>query len=280
MADPRRLPAAAVAALPEELAALPEFVAALVQVGHQVLLGRFLEPHRFTEPSGHTTDVDLDAEAALIEHLNRLFGSPTILAEEWFALHGRECNSGRRLRVFLDALDGSRHYNARGDRYASTVAFELDGALAAGIVYHPPSETCYLAIRGAGAWMGDDRLRASDRVAPRSVRVQDRGDAALSEAACIFAKAGYQIDRVEGTAITLCRMAAGEHACVLKKVREEQGIARIWGVAAGVLLAREAGLRVLGPDGRAWTPRAGGLIVGDDQAVDLCRRALWRPGPA
>jgi myo-inositol-1(or 4)-monophosphatase len=249
------------------------FADRLADTSRRILLGRFDEAHVAIAGTEHTTDVDLAMEAAVLDLVDGLFEPATVLAEEWFAAHGAERHPGRRLRAVVDALDGSRFYNAGRPNFATTVAFQLDGALLAGLVYEPVADARYLAVAGAGAWRDGRRLRARPG-APRDVRSKPFGPA-LDAVLDPLRRHGYAIDRLHGTAFTLCRAAEGEHACVVKGIFVDRGVARVWGCAAGALLCREAGLSVLTPGGEEWTPAAAGLVVCDAPARELLERTAW-----
>jgi myo-inositol-1(or 4)-monophosphatase len=214
-------------------------------------------------------DVDRVVEAALIELVGRRLGEATILSEEAFSATGREIDPGRRLRVLLDPLDGSRNYVRGSQVYATSIAFELDGELVAGWIYRPSSRTSWLALRGAGAYANGRRLppapsTRSGVVSMKSTLVDVPPYAAVVEA---LGARGYRVVRLGATSLKLCRCAVGRHAGVVKQVETTNGLTRIWGVAAGVVLCREVGIRVADLGGSEWQHRASTSIVAATEDV-------------
>jgi fructose-1,6-bisphosphatase/inositol monophosphatase family enzyme len=265
--------------LPPELENLPEFLERFVETSRSILLGRFDEPRAYVEDGSHTTSVDLEVEEAMIALLNELFDEPTILAEELFARSRQPLNPGRPVRVWLDALDGTTSYNRRRPRFVSTVAFDVDGAPAAGCVYHPPTDSRFLAVRGRGAALDGLPLPARPPLRARGVSVKSTlwGDERVRRLVPLLRAEGFDVTELRGTALTLTELALGSRACIVKTVNSEGPVLKVWGQAAGLLLCRELGLAVSDLDGRPLDESSTTLVVAHPELADLLvRLGLWK----
>jgi myo-inositol-1(or 4)-monophosphatase len=101
------------------------------------------------------TQIDLAAEAAIREYLERATPDIPILAEEgggaWEA----------RTRWIVDPLDGTTNFVHGYPSYAVSIGLEVEGELTAGCVFDAVHGLAYTASLGGGAWCGDERLQVS-----------------------------------------------------------------------------------------------------------------------
>jgi myo-inositol-1(or 4)-monophosphatase len=152
-------------------------------------------------------------------------------------------------RWIVDPLDGTTNYVHGVPHYCVSLALERNGRLLVGAVYDPILDECFTAIEGGGARLNGRPIHTS-------------GVSALSEA---LAAAGFpptvspdapdlrlflaMIPRCQGirrtgsSTLNLCYLAAGRFDVY------GSYSTRIWDVAAGVLIVREAGGQVTSPDG-------------------------------
>ncbi len=65
------------------------------------------------------------------------------------------------VRWIVDPLDGTTNYLHGFPAYAVSIAAEVDGQLAAGVVLDVPHDRLYTAVAGGGAFCDDARLSAS-----------------------------------------------------------------------------------------------------------------------
>src|SRR2546428_2523128 len=107
-------------------------------------------------PTNLVTEVDVRAEALLAERIHAACAADAILAEEGGARPGR---SGRRWIV--DPLDGTTNYAHGVPLFAVSIALEVDQRIALGVVYDPNHDELFVAERGGGAFLGDERLAVS-----------------------------------------------------------------------------------------------------------------------
>ena len=193
------------------------------------------------------TDLDRRAEELLLKAVARHFPADTAVAEEGGKLAG---NSGRTW--YIDPLDGTTNYVHGHPFFSISLAVAESEKLVLGVVYAPYLDEMYLAGAGAGARLERPRLGLS-RALPRRTagRLQNsllatgfpyRRDELVdrnTEYLRRFLHADcHGVRRGGSAALDLAHLAAG----VLDGYWEMR--LRPWDVAAGTLLAREAGCTV------------------------------------
>jgi myo-inositol-1(or 4)-monophosphatase len=233
-----RLPdRAALGTLPAELAGFPAFVEELVGLFGARGVGRPHVPRRASD--------DGEIERDLVGRIQRLFPGAGILAEEHFHAHGREIDGPGPVRAVLDPIDGTNSYLRGEPSFTGSAAFELGGRTLAGVVHHPLSDTTWVAIAGAGAFVNGRRLPAPADV-PRVVAVGANlmGDRTVSALCRLLDERGYRVHALGSVALRLCQTATGERAGTVKRLGRTGPVLRSWGVAAGLLMCEEAGVRV------------------------------------
>lgn len=190
------------------------------------------------------TEMDLRSESLIIEAIRSRFPEDEILSEEEGTRPG-----DRSRRWVIDPLDGTTNY-AHGYRFfCVSIAFELEGEIALGVVYDPVTEEMFTARRGEGAFLNADRLRVSSEAEllesllctgfPYDIDAI-RGGLELFERVLLQSRA---VRRDGSAALDLCYVAAGRFEGFW-----ERGL-QSWDVAAGQLIVREAEGAVTALDG-------------------------------
>lgn len=153
----------------------------------------------------------------------------------------------------VDPIDGTVNFVYGIEAYAVAIAAQIDGQVVAGHVVDVPNQRSWGAILGEGSWRyeGDDRrvLRAPrpESVAHALVatgfnyvpEVRERQAVAVAR----LLPQVRDIRRIGSAAIDLCGLAEGFYDAYV-----EQGLYP-WDLAAGGLVASEAGLLISGLDG-------------------------------
>ncbi len=209
--------------------------------GGKILAEKFGQP-RTIERKGSidlVTDADRASEAAVVGFLRERFPAAAILAEESGEHAAR---SGSELRFYVDPLDGTTNYAHGIPHFSVTVGVADAAGLAAGAVLDPLRGELYTAARGAGAFLGDERLRVSSRARLRDALLvtgfaydsHENAEYALRVFGA-FTRTSLSIRRLGSAAIDLAYVAAGR----FDGFWEER--LHPWDIAAGILLVREAG---------------------------------------
>ena len=189
--------------------------------------------------------MDRDAEAMIIADLLGPRPDDGFLGEE-----GGERPGTSGVRWVVDPLDGTVNYLHRLPMWGVSIAAEVDGRTEVGVVHVPEFGESYLAVRGAGAWLvredRGERLMGSECAAlPAAIVATGFGYAAdrrRRQAEVVHGLIGQISDvrRMGCAVVDFCWLARGRvdayYECGLNA----------WDIAAGALIAREAGMIVTG----------------------------------
>jgi myo-inositol-1(or 4)-monophosphatase len=188
-------------------------------------------------PVDLVTEMDRRSEALIVEAIHARFPGHSILAEERGAVAG-----DRAHRWIIDPLDGTTNYAHGFPVYSVSIALEIEGALALGVVYEPNRDECFVAERGRGAYLNGTRLRVSGTRAlglsllgtgyQYDIRQGRRNN--LAEHAALLRRA-HSVREIGSAVFTLASVAAGRLDAFW-----ELSLGA-WDVAAGSLLVEEAG---------------------------------------
>ena len=192
------------------------------------------------------TEVDRTAESIIVEVLLRGEPGSRVVGEE---LAPELVRDG--LVWIVDPLDGTTNFLHGFPSYAVSIGASLDGKLLAGVVLDVPRSMTYWAADGAGAWLGDQRLRVSTIDNPEFALIGTgfpfRDTSNLEEYQrqfALVARGTSGIRRPGAAALDLVDVAAGRFDGFW-----EQHLSA-WDIAAGTLLIREAGGIVTDLNGR------------------------------
>ena len=182
------------------------------------------------------SDVDRDAEHAIITTLREAYPGHAILAEESGASGASE------YRWIIDPLDGTTNFLHGFPQYAISIALEHRGIVTQAVIFDPSRNDLYTASRGRGAYLNDTRIRVSKRIHLKASLIGTGFP--FKEFAHIDAYVAILRDMMKNTAgvrragsatLDLAYVAAGRLDGFW-----EFGLAP-WDMAAGSLLITEAG---------------------------------------
>jgi myo-inositol-1(or 4)-monophosphatase len=186
------------------------------------------------------TEVDHQSEAFLLSEIRRSFPAHRILAEESGSQVGEEC-----CIWYVDPLDGTINFAHDFPFFAVSLAFEMEGEMRLGVIYDPLQDECYTAERGKGAWLngtpihvsGTQDLLHSLLVTGFPYDIRENPDNNLDHYARLNLLT-QGVRRLGSAALDLAYVACGR-LDGFWEVRVSP-----WDVAAGGLIAREAGATV------------------------------------
>jgi len=184
----------------------------------------------------YVSEVDRNAEQAIIEVLRKSFPGHSILAEESGA-HGKG-----DYQWIVDPLDGTTNYLHGFPQFAISIALMHRGRLEVAVIYDPLRDEMFTADRGGGALLNDRRLRVTDQKGLKGAllgtgipfRDQRYMDAYLGMLKALTRDTAG-IRRPGSAALDFAYVAAGRLDGFW-----ELGLS-IWDFAAGALLVEEAG---------------------------------------
>ncbi len=190
-------------------------------------------------PINLVTEIDLRAEALIIELIERHFPDHSVLSEE------RDEKVGSSpYRWVIDPIDGTTNYAHGYPCFCVSIALEVEGIPQLGVVYDPMANELFWAERNRGAYLNEEPIRVSEVREPIESLVAtgfpydpEERDRNLE----LFARVTRSVRGVRrdgSAALDLCYVACGRFDGFWEVSLNP------WDVAAGQLIVAEAGGRV------------------------------------
>jgi myo-inositol-1(or 4)-monophosphatase len=197
-------------------------------------------------PANFVSSADRRAEETLFAELSKARPGYGFLGEEG----GQREGADKSHRWIVDPLDGTTNFLHGIPQFAISIALEREGTVIAGLIYNPANDEMFIAEKGKGAFMNEQRIRVAgrkrlaDSVIACGLPHIGRGNLALARQ-----ETGAMQEHVAGlrrfgaAALDLAWVAAGR----LDGYWERD--IKPWDIAAGLILVREAGGFVSDCDG-------------------------------
>ena len=236
-----------------------EVVRPLVLDAGQILLDWFDKDLKI-ERKGRAdivTNVDYEVEEFLLSRLRHAYPDFGILAEESGA--GGESNA--EYTWIVDPLDGTRNFSIGVPLFAVTLALARGDEVVLGVTYDPNRRELFTAERGSGAFLNDEPIRVSHGLDfDAAVIGTDMGysDAMATYALQLLDRLwpGMQAIRIMGSAaLGLAYAASGRLDLYFHHHLSP------WDIAAGIVLAHEAGGVVTDRNGGPITPSSPNILL-------------------
>jgi myo-inositol-1(or 4)-monophosphatase len=219
-------------------------------------------------PGNFVTAADRRAEEIVREELAKARPNYGFLGEEG----GSHAGSDKTHRWIVDPLDGTTNFLHGIPHFAVSIALERagaqGGAIVAAVTYNPANDELFVAERGKGAFLNDQRLRVAarrrtiDGVVGCGLPHYGRGDAEHLRASRYEIAAAQRnfagLRRYGSATLDLAWVAAGRLDAYWERNLSP------WDMAAGILLVREAGGFVSDAEGRDEILANGSIVAGND----------------
>ena len=226
-------------------------------------------------PANFVSSADRRAEETLFQELSKARPGYGFLGEEG----GEREGADKSHRWIVDPLDGTTNFLHGIPQFAISIALEREGGIIAGLIYNPANDEMFIAEKGKGAFMNDQRIRVAGRKRLSEAVVAcglphiGRGNLALARA-----ETGAMQEQVAGlrrfgaAALDLAWVAAGR----LDGYWERD--LKPWDMAAGLILVREAGGFVNDCDGGDDIFGKGHIAAGNESIQKELLRVLKTAG--
>jgi myo-inositol-1(or 4)-monophosphatase len=228
-------------------------------------------------PANFVTAADKRAEETIYAELAKARPGYCFLGEEG----GRREGADKSHTWIVDPLDGTTNFLHGIPQFAISIALEREGAVVAGLVYNPASEELFLAEKGKGAFLNDQRIRVAarkrlaDSVIACGLPHIGRGDLALAKKELgVMQEQVAGLRRFGAAALDLAWVAAGR----LDGYWERD--LKPWDMAAGLCLIREAGGYVSDVTGGDDIFATGHVVAGNETIQKELVRILKDAGKA
>ncbi len=223
------------------------------------------------------SDVDRESENIIIQILQEAYPHHKITTEET----GSHGNAKAEYEWIIDPLDGTTNYLHGHPQYAISMALLHKGSLQEALIYAPERNDLYMASRGQGALLNDRRIRASSRFELNQCLIgtgfpvvdQSMMDTYLAILRDLLARTAG--GRREGAAaLDLCAVACGRFDGFFEFNLKP------WDIAAGALIASEAGAIVTDMRGEQGWLESGDIVCANPKVLAQMLHIIQKHLPA
>ena len=199
-------------------------------------------------PADFVSRADKKAEEVIFENLRRDRPGYGFLMEESGEISGTD----KTHRFIVDPLDGTTNFLHGIAHFSVSIALEREGEIVAGLVYNPINDEMFFAETGKGAFLNDGRLGGADR----RLRPSQRDiftESLFATGIPFLGKTGHgkflkELHQVMGASAGVRRLGSAALDLVWTAAGRYDGYwerdLQLWDIAAGVFIAKEAGLKV------------------------------------
>ena len=174
-------------------------------------------------PSDFVSNADTKAEKIIIEELMKAKKNYSIISEE----NGSVINKDNENVWIIDPIDGTSNFLHGVPHFAISIALKSNNEIISGLIYDPIKDEMFYADKENGAFFNNQRIKVSKK------REID---------ACLFATGekdiilnNLTIRKTGSAALDMAYVAAGRFDGFFQKNL------KIWDIAAGIILIKEAG---------------------------------------
>lgn len=227
----------------------------------KILQDSFGKSHTIKTKEGRhnlVTEADTVCENLIISSIKKVYPDHNFLAEE----SGASVGSNSEFQWVIDPLDGTVNFAHHIPMFAVSIACVKAGAVISGVIYHPLLNELFVAERGKGAYLNDEKISVTE-TKELDKAILSTGfpyNAFENPRRCIdlfthFVKEGLPVRRIGSAALDLAYLAAGRYDAFWEVSLQ------VWDFAAGMLLIQEAGGKCSSFDGTSLTLQEGPVLA-------------------
>src|SRR4030088_1120301 len=212
-------------------------------------------------PANFVTLADRRAEEMLHADLTKARPGYGFIGEEGGTREGQD----KSHTWIVDPLDGTTNFLHGIPQFAISIGLQREGTIIAGVIYNPANEELYLAERGKGAFLNDQRLRVAGR--------RKLNECVIACGLPHIGRGDHELSRLEMTEIQprvagLRRFGAASLDMAFVASGRLDGYwerdLQPWDMAAGQIIVREAGGTVSSIGGEDDPLKTGNVICGNE----------------
>jgi len=189
-------------------------------------------------PGDFVTASDKKVEKILINELQKARPSYSILSEEI-----GQINNDKSFKWIIDPIDGTANFLHGIPHFAISIGLEHDDEIICGIVYDPIKDEMFVAEKGNGSYLNNQRMRVSSRSKLKDCIVFTGGpkfesksrELAIEEYKKFSSKTLIPIRKLGSASLDMAYVAAGRCDGFWQRNLN------YWDIAAGIILVKEAG---------------------------------------
>jgi len=189
-------------------------------------------------PGDFVTASDKRVEKILIEELQKARPTYSILSEEIGKI-----NNDESFKWIIDPIDGTANFLHGIPHFAISVGLERDKEIICGIIYDPIKDEMFIAEKGNGSYLNNQRIRVSSRSKLKDCVIFTGGpkheaenrELALKEYYNFSSKVLIPIRKMGSASLDMAYVAAGRSDGFFQRNLN------YWDIAAGIIIVKEAG---------------------------------------
>jgi myo-inositol-1(or 4)-monophosphatase len=210
------------------------------------------------------TNIDKEAEALIIDTIKNSYPDHSIVAEESGLTEGKDSD----VQWIIDPLDGTTNFVRGIPHFSVSIAVRIKGKTEVACVYDPMLNELFTAQRGAGAQLNNARMRVKQLKDLQGTvlatgfpfKQKQHSESYFKIMSALFVECS-DFRRTGSAALDLCYLAAGRVDGYF-----ELGL-KPWDMAAGELIAREAGAIVTDFAGGTDYMKSGNVVASSARGV-------------
>jgi len=189
-------------------------------------------------PGDFVTASDKKVEKILINELQKARPNYSILSEEI-----GEIINDESFKWIIDPIDGTANFLHGIPHFAISIGLENEGEIICGIIYDPIKDEMFVAEKGNGSYLNNQRIRVSSRSKLKDCIVFTGGpkkeskdrELALNEYNNFSSKVLIPIRKLGSASLDMAYVAAGRSDGFWQRNLN------YWDIAAGIILVKESG---------------------------------------
>lgn len=201
---------------------------------------------------------DKKAEQIILDILNKNFPSYSRLSEE-SGIKDKDSD----YEWIVDPLDGTSNFTTHHPYFAVAIALSYKNEVVISVVYDIVLDEMYWAVKDNGAYRNNKKISVSkNTILKKSLISYTHGStvAETKKAFKLYEHFHLKAQKCRNFACTSLQMA--QTAAGYNEVFISLG-PKIWDVAAGALLIKEAGGIVTGTQNKAWNTKSKSIVAGN-----------------
>ena len=177
-------------------------------------------------PSDYVSNADKKAEKIIIAELEKAKKKFSILSEEI----GSKLKNDKDNIWIVDPIDGTSNFLHGIPHFAISIALKSDNEIVSGVIYDPIKDEMFYAEKNNGSYLNNKSIRVSKRKNLDEALFATGGNENLNKS--------LTTRRSGSAALDMAYVAAGRFDGYFQKNLN------LWDVAAGIIIAKEAGAYV------------------------------------
>ena len=190
-------------------------------------------------PGNFVTVSDKKVEKILIDELLKARPNYSVLSEEVGKI-----NNDEAFKWIIDPIDGTANFLHGVPHFSISIGLEQNSEIICGIIYDPIKDEMFVAEKGNGSYLNNQRIRVSSRSKLKDCIIFTGGgpekgakdmESSLKEYYNFSSKVQIPIRKLGSAALDMAYVAAGRCDGFWQRHL------KYWDIAAGIILVKESG---------------------------------------